>query len=180
MKIYTKGGDKGTTSLFSGNRVSKAALRVAAYGDLDELNAQIGRLRDFTQGPLIDPDTFLLIQQQNLFVIGAQLADDREGVEKLQLPNNAAQALEEAIDRMQGKLEPLRHFLLPGGHPSVSQAHICRTVCRRAERQVVLLAEEVELAEDILPYLNRLSDYFFVLSRYLAKLSETDEIKWLP
>ncbi|MEM7574316.1 MAG: cob(I)yrinic acid a,c-diamide adenosyltransferase [Bacteroidota bacterium] len=180
MKIYTKGGDQGSTSLFSGKRVSKAALRVAAYGDLDELNAQIGRLRDFTQGPLVDPDTLLLIQQQHLFVIGAQLADDREGVEKMQLPKGAAPTLEAAIDRMQEQLEPLRHFLLPGGHPAVSQAHICRTVCRRAERQVVLLVEEVSLAEDILPYLNRLSDYFFVLGRYLAKLSGTEEIRWLP
>ncbi|MEL6668755.1 MAG: cob(I)yrinic acid a,c-diamide adenosyltransferase [Bacteroidota bacterium] len=180
MKIYTKGGDAGETSLFSGRRVSKAALRVIAYGDLDELNAHIGALRDHTRGHLDGVDALLHEQQQQLFTAGALLADDRENVDKMQISDEVIPMLEKAIDEMTDALPQLRSFILPGGHPAVSAAHLCRTVCRRAERQAVALGEQVELPERLVSYLNRLSDYFFTLSRYLAKEFGAEEVKWLP
>lgn len=177
MKIYTKSGDRGQTGLFSGRRVGKDDMRVEAYGTVDELNATVGLLRDhLTESSLRE---FLLRQQKLLFVLGGILADDRpDGGQEF--PVDAVTALEEAIDRMEVFLEPLRHFILPGGHPQVSYAHLCRTVCRRAERRLVTLASEVSLAEELVVYLNRLSDYFFVLSRYLSKKNDVEELKWMP
>lgn len=180
MKIYTKGGDAGETSLFSGKRVSKAALRVNAYGDLDELNAYIGALRDHTRASFDEVDALLYEQQQHLFTAGALLADDREGVEKTPISTTAIPELEQAIDQMTAELPPLRSFILPGGHPAVSATHLCRTVCRRAERQAVALGEEVELPKNLLTYLNRLSDYFFVLGRYVGMKVGAEEVKWNP
>ncbi|MEM6396273.1 MAG: cob(I)yrinic acid a,c-diamide adenosyltransferase [Bacteroidota bacterium] len=178
MKIYTKGGDAGETSLFSGKRVSKAALRVNAYGDLDELNAHIGALRDHTRGQLHEIDALLHEQQQHLFTAGALLADDREGVDKIPISAEAIPELEQAIDQMTEELPPLRSFILPGGHPAVSSTHLCRTVCRRAERQSVALGEQIELPERLVTYLNRLSDYFFVLGRYIGTKVGAEEVKW--
>jgi len=175
MKIYTKTGDGGQTSLFSGSRVSKADLRVEAYGTVDELNATVGLLRDhLTDEPC---RAFLLIQQSCLFDLGALLADDRPEAE-LSFSSENITALEREIDRLQADLEPLRSFILPGGHPQISFAHLARTVCRRAERRVVALREVVELPPSPVEYLNRLSDYCFTLSRWLAKANAVEELKW--
>jgi cob(I)alamin adenosyltransferase len=176
MKIYTKTGDAGQTGLFSGKRLSKADARVEAYGTVDELNAHLGLLRDLTEDEQVRQQ--LLEQQQHLFALGAALADDRPG-RAYQLPESATPGLERAIDDMEAELPRMTHFILPGGHQTVSQAHVCRTVCRRAERRTVELANIVELDESILRYLNRLSDYFFVLSRHLTRLSGAEEIKWI-
>lgn len=178
LKIYTKTGDKGETGLFSGRRLSKADLRVEAYGTVDELNATIGLLRDHLQDERIRE--FLLLQQHHCFDLGAVLADDRPD-SKLSFPETASTTLENTIDAMNAELAPLRHFVLPGGHPNVSFAHLCRTVCRRAERRVVALhSEGTGIPAVSITYLNRLSDYFFVLGRYLSKLHAVDEVKWEP
>lgn len=176
MKIYTKTGDAGQTGLFSGKRLSKAHARVEAYGTVDELNAHVGLLRDVTDDEPVRQ--FLLEQQHHLFALGAALADDRPE-RAYQLPDSATPGLEKAIDQMEADLPRMTHFILPGGHPSVSQAHVCRTVCRRAERRTVELADAVAVDESILKYLNRLSDYFFVLSRHLTRLTGAEEIKWI-
>lgn len=175
MKIYTKTGDQGQTSLFSGSRLSKADLRVEAYGTVDELNACVGLLRDHVQDEACR--AFLFQHQHHLFDLGAVLADDRND-SPLSFPAAAATDLEAEIDRMNEVLAPLRHFILPGGHPAVSFAHLCRTVCRRAERRVVALAGEVDLPQEAVIYLNRFSDFAFVLSRWLAKQNGVEELKW--
>jgi cob(I)alamin adenosyltransferase len=176
MKIYTKTGDKGQTGLYSGRRLSKAHPRVEAYGTVDELNAFVGLLRDHVTDDAVR--TQLLAQQHHLFALGAAMADDRPG-EAYRLPDNAASDLEAAMDDMNTQLPKMTHFILPGGSLAVSHAHLCRTVCRRAERRTVELAEEVELDESIVVFLNRLSDYFFVLSRHLARIEGVEEIKWI-
>ncbi len=179
MKIYTKTGDAGQTGLFGGSRVSKSHIRVEAYGTVDELNAFIGLLHDSLSE---EPVRELLRQiQHRLFSIGATLAADPTGppLPPDLRPHDIA-LLEEAIDTMTQTLPPLRHFILPGGFPTVSLAHVCRTVCRRAERIVVALHEQEAVPEEVLQYLNRLSDYFFVLARYLGHLAGADEIKWTP
>jgi cob(I)alamin adenosyltransferase len=179
MKIYTKTGDAGQTGLFGGSRVSKSHIRVEAYGTVDELNAFIGLLHDSLSD---EPVRELLRQiQHRLFSIGAALAADPAGPSlPPDLKPDDIALLEEAIDTMTQTLPPLRHFILPGGFPTVSLAHVCRTVCRRAERIVVALHEQETVPEEVLQYLNRLSDYFFVLARYLGHLVGTDEIKWTP
>ncbi len=177
MKIYTKTGDEGKTSLIGGARVVKSHDRVAAYGTVDELNAHIGLVRD---QPVNAPRQSLLLEiQNNLFVMGSLLAADTGYQAKLPplLPESVT-ALEEAIDQMQATLEPMRYFILPGGHVSVSQCHIARCVCRRAERSVVLLHEKEGVDHLILVYLNRLSDYLFVLSRAIAKELGIAENHW--
>lgn len=176
MKIYTKTGDAGQTGLFSGKRLSKAHARVEAYGTVDELNAHLGLLRDLAEDEQVRQQ--LLEQQHHLFALGAALADDRPG-QAYKLPESATPGLEQAIDQMEADLPRMTHFILPGGHQVVSQAHVCRTVCRRAERRTVELADMVTLDESILKYLNRLSDYFFVLSRHLTRLTGVEEIKWI-
>lgn len=176
MKIYTKTGDGGQTGLFSGKRLAKHHPRVEAYGTVDELNACLGLLRDHVEDPAIREE--LLAQQHHLFALGAALADDRPG-QAYQLPEDAATKLEDAMDRMDATLPKMTHFVLPGGAPAISFAHLCRTVCRRAERRVVELAQTVELDESIIIYLNRLSDYFFVLSRHIAQMLGVEEVKWI-
>lgn len=178
MRIYTKTGDEGQTGLFSGRRVSKADLRVEAYGTVDELNAVVGLLRDHLPTDS-QQRVFLLRQQHLLFDLGALLADDRED-SPLHFPADAAKELEKTIDELQQQLPPLRHFVLPGGHPQVSFAHLARTVCRRAERRVVALAAAADLPKESVIYLNRLSDFFFVLSRYLSYENGVEELKWQP
>ena len=177
MKIYTKTGDAGITSLLGGSRVSKSELQIEAYGTVDELNSNIGLLRDLVVNKGVKD---LLISIQNkLFTIGAHLANDKEkGAIKLPALNiEIIKILEKSIDRMEEDLKPLTKFILPGGHPTVSQAHICRSVCRRAERSIIRFNDiNDNVTQIIIQYLNRLSDYLFVLSRKLGNELNTEEI----
>ncbi len=177
MKIYTKTGDEGQTGLYSGKRLSKAHPRVEAYGTVDELNAFVGLLRDHIKDSVLKAE--LLAQQHHLFALGAAMADDRPG-KAYKLPEDAATKLETSMDLMNASLSKMTHFILPGGAPVLSYAHLCRTVCRRAERRTVELAATVEMDSSILIYLNRLSDYFFVLGRFVANAEGIEEIKWIP
>lgn len=181
-KIYTKTGDKGTTSLIGGTKVPKSHLRIESYGTIDELNAHLGLCRDQIQDE--QTRTTLLEIQDRLFTIGSSLACDPVKEPKMRIPDlNEADIvfLENEIDGMEEKLEPMRSFILPGGHTVVSQLHIARCVCRRSERACVRLElESIEIGPRILPYLNRLSDYLFVLSRYISKQLNVSEIPWKP
>lgn len=180
MKIYTKTGDKGLTSLFGGKRVKKNHERIEAYGTTDELMAYIGLIRDQDIAP---PRKETLIRiQDRLFTIGANLAadPDKKQLKKPDIAEIDIESLEKEIDDMEQHLEPMTHFILPGGHPIVSYCHIARCICRRAERLVVDLAEKQSNLELDLVYLNRLSDYLFVLSRSLAKELGAEELPWIP
>lgn len=179
MKVYTKKGDQGMTSLIGGTRALKSSLRIETYGTVDELNSHVGLIRD-----LVDEERIieqLLEIQDRLFTVGSHLAADPEK-SKMKLPDitdNDVENLEKWIDEIDEELEPMRFFVLPGGHPTVSNCHIARCVCRRAERVVVDLAQS-EKVEVIIPkYLNRLSDYIFVLSRKLSKDLNAAEIPWV-
>lgn len=178
FRIYTKTGDQGQTALFGGRKVPKSHLRVDAYGTVDELNSFIGLLRDGTTDTHIRHVLFEV--QHRLFTVGAHLASDPE--KPLPTPDlllDDIQLLEHEIDSMDAQLPPLRNFILPGGHTTVSNCHVCRTVCRRAERLVVALSESGEPVEAVvLQYLNRLSDYFFMLSRKLAQDLSAEEVVW--
>ena len=187
MKIYTKTGDKGTTALFGGTRVPKHHIRIESYGTVDELNSHIGLIRDQE----IDPRTheILIYIQDRLFTVGAILATDpakellKSGKERLNIPKVDAEdiaLLETEMDRMNDDLPPMTHFVLPGGHTTVSYCHIARCVCRRAERLATLLHEQEPTDERVLMYLNRLSDYLFVLARKLSNDLQANEIKWVP
>lgn len=179
FKIYTKTGDDGTTGLVGGNRISKSNLRLDAYGTVDELNAHVGYLRSLIHDAVVGE---LLLEIQNkLFVIGSKLASDEKGktlTHRLACCEEDIARLEKAIDQYEDSLDPLQHFILPGGSTEVGYCHITRTVCRRAERLVVQLAETTEIEEMIVHYLNRLSDYFFVLSRKIAKDQGIIEMPW--
>lgn len=180
MKIYTKTGDKGLTSLVGGSRVSKAELRIEAYGTVDELNSYVGMLRD--QEVNQTRKELLKEIQDRLFTIGAILASEPEQTRK-QIPDlllSDVQLLETAMDTMDEELEPMRFFILPGGHPSVSFGHLARTVCRRAERNVIRMAEESDVNTLVITYLNRLSDYLFVLCRKMAQELGIEETAWKP
>lgn len=182
MKIYTKTGDKGTTSLIGGTKVSKAHLRIEAYGTVDELNSYIGLCNDL----LTDADRNSVLQevQDRLFTIGAALACDPEKEIKMKIPDLKEEditLLEREIDKMDEQLPPMKSFILPGGHPNISHLHIGRCICRRAERCCVRLeAEQNEVEPIIIKYLNRLSDYLFVLARYTALQIKAEEIPWKP
>ena len=181
MKIYTKTGDKGTTSLFGGTRVPKHHLKVETYGTVDELNAQLGLLKDVIENE--KHQSFLLDIQHQLFVIGSLLATEADKKEKLKIQSIQTQdieRIEKEIDGLNESLPAMTHFILPGGHPTISYCHISRCVCRRAERMVTHLNEEEAVNELIIQFLNRLSDYLFVLSRKLAQESQVEEIKWIP
>lgn len=178
MKIYTKTGDKGLTSLFGGKRVPKHHLRIEAYGTVDELNSYIGLIRD----QKIDVETFnILIEiQDRLFTLGSMLATE-PGNEKVKVPQlfeYDITLLENEIDKMNETLPEMRSFVLPGGHQTVSFCHVARCVCRRAERLTVHLAEVETVNELVVKYLNRLSDYLFVLSRKLTQDNNATEIPW--
>lgn len=178
MKIYTKTGDKGSTSLFGGKRVSKAHLRIDAYGTVDELNSWMGLLRD--QQVNGTRQEILLTIQNKLFTIGSMLATE-PGNTKVKIPTlkeDDVQLLEQEIDEMDTSLPALKSFILPGGHSSVSFCHVARTVCRRAERLVIGLHESEPVNLLIIPYLNRLSDYLFVLSRKMAHELNIEESPW--
>ena len=177
MKIYTKTGDKGNTSLFGGKIVHKSDSRLEAYGTIDELNSHIGLLISFSAD--IDLRSELISIQNKLFTIGSNLANDPEkGIELKTIDDSDISLLENAIDRMDEKLEPLRNFILPGGSTAIAQAHVCRTVCRRAERRIVVIELNDENTERIIRYINRLSDYFFTVARYLAHIEQVDEVIW--
>lgn len=180
MKIYTKTGDSGKTSLLGGTRVDKNDSRIDAYGNIDEFNSFLGLLKDkiTTQ----EDKLFLIKQQNNLFVVGSFLAAD-EKISAASLPKieeKWVEEIEKQIDAICETLPPLKHFILPGGHELISHAHISRTVCRRAERKVVALSNIIKNNELnlIIQYLNRFSDYLFVLSRKLACELNVEEIKW--
>lgn len=179
-KIYTKQGDKGITSLLGGSKVPKFHHRIEAYGTLDELNSFIGLVRDFTENT--DVRNYLKKIQDEVFAIESRLAAETKAAASNtpQLPDNAITVMEKEIDRMEKELPALTNFILPGGHPAVSYSHVARTICRRAERTVLRMAEEAEVEANVIQYLNRLSDYFFVLARYLSKLNNAEEIIWKP
>ena len=180
MKIYTKTGDKGQTSLVGGMRVSKTELRIEAYGTVDELNSYVGLVRD--QAVNIDRKELLKEIQDRLFTIGSILASEPEQTKKRipDLHESDIELLENAMDEMDTHLEPMRFFILPGGHQSISFGHLARTVCRRAERVVLRLSLETEVNDLVIRYLNRLSDYLFVLCRMMAKDLNIDENAWKP
>jgi cob(I)alamin adenosyltransferase len=180
MKIYTKTGDSGKTSLLGGRRVSKADLRIDAYGTVDELNSYIGLLRD--QEINQKREGLLKEIQDRLFTIGATLATEpgKENVKRPDLRESDLAVLEKEIDMMEAKLPPLKHFILPGGHQVVSFCHIARTVCRRTERCVIDLKEVEHVDDIIVKYLNRLSDYLFVLGRMIAQEFGVGEVIWKP
>lgn len=179
FKIYTKTGDKGETSLFGGKRLPKYHLRIESYGTVDELNSHLGLVRDHMQ----DRAVRALIKdiQDRLFTIGSNLASDPE--KEMQVPDLSQEdieMLEKEMDKMEKVLPELKNFILPGGHPAVSECHIARCVCRRAERNIVALAADEKVAPVIIVYLNRLSDFLFMLSRKIALDLGIEEVTWQP
>ncbi len=187
MKIYTKTGDKGTTALFGGTRVPKHHIRIDSYGTVDELNSHLGLIRD--QNIDNHYKQVLMKVQDRLFTIGAILATDPEkailksGKERLNIPKISESdiaLLENEMDTMNEALPPMTHFVLPGGHQTVSFCHIARCVCRRAERLASALNDLEPFQPGSLKYLNRLSDYLFVLARKLSHDLQADEVKWIP
>lgn len=180
MKVYTKKGDKGTTQLIGGTRVPKNSLRIEAYGTIDELNAFIGLIRD-QEINYVYVDQLLEIQDR-LFTLGSLLAQDPKK-QKMKLPELKEadiSNLEQWIDAMEEQLPAMTNFVLPGGHTTVSYTHVARCVCRRAERAITELTESEEVASIILAYVNRLSDYLFVLSRKLSHDLGAKEQAWTP
>ena len=179
MKIYTKTGDNGQTALIGGRRVSKADLRIDAYGTVDELNSWIGLVSD--QAVNMSRRELLKEIQDRLFTVGSELATDPTKASTRAMPAivpNDVTRLEQAMDEMDAELPELRAFVLPGGHESVSFCHLARTVCRRTERLVISLNEETPIDELVLQYLNRLSDYLFVLARKMAHELRVEEVTW--
>lgn len=180
-KIYTKQGDKGFTSLVGGNRVKKNSERLEAYGTLDELNSWIGMIRSYDISESIKD--MLVNIQRKLFDLGSYLAYDEENAKRKvdnlpMITTGDVTILEKEIDSLNEKLPSLVNFIMSGGDPQVSACHIARTVCRRAERRVVTMMQTYEVDAVILEYLNRLSDYLFVLARYIARDNHVDEILW--
>jgi cob(I)alamin adenosyltransferase len=187
MKVYTKTGDTGTTALFGGTRVPKHHIRIESYGTVDELNSHIGLIRDQEINPLYKE--VLIEVQDRLFTVGAILATPPEketlknGQKRLQnlgIQESDIEYLENQIDAMEESLPQMTHFVLPGGHTTVSYCHIARCVCRRAERLAVHLNDIEPTDELVIKYLNRLSDYLFVLARKLSFDLNADEVQWIP
>jgi cob(I)alamin adenosyltransferase len=181
MKIYTRTGDEGATALFGGGRVGKDHPRVEAYGDVDELNAALGMARSVEMMPRIDE--VLVPIQRDLFAIGALLATPdhqkmKEQLSKARIDEGRISELERAIDDCEAELEALRSFIVPGGTPKAAALHVARTVCRRAERRVVHLAQEIELPAMVVIYLNRLSDLLFMLARVANRRAGAGEVTW--
>jgi len=181
MKIYTKTGDKATTALFTGKRVSKHHIRIESYGTIDELNSFLGLIRD----QKIDTNSrqVLTTIQNKLFTVGAILATEPKKDNRLKIPridSEDIEFLENEMDKMNESLPEMTHFILPGGHVTVSYCHISRTVCRRAERMISYLHENEPVPDNVLAYINRLSDYLFVLARKLSKDLQAEEVKWIP
>jgi cob(I)alamin adenosyltransferase len=187
MKVYTKTGDKGTTALFGGTRVPKDHIRIESYGTVDELNSYIGLIRDQEMNQHFKD--ILIEIQDRLFTVGAILATPQEKevmkngelrLQKLGIIESDIELLETEIDTMEDSLPQMTHFVLPGGHTTVSYCHLARCVCRRAERLAVHLSHEEAIDEMAVKYLNRLSDYLFVLARKLSSDLKADEVKWIP
>jgi cob(I)alamin adenosyltransferase len=180
FKIYTKGGDYGKTSLTGGTRVDKYDLQVEAYGSIDELKSYLGLIYDYADDMMSKRNLLMIIEK--LFIAESLVsADSPKSLAKLpQLTEEDVEFLEKDIDRMNKVLPPLTAFILPGGHPMVSHCHIARTICRRAERACLRYGADKDLPEFVGKYLNRMSDYLFVLSRYTAKLLNVDELLWQP
>ncbi len=180
MKIYTKKGDLGETSLFGGTRLPKHHLRIEAYGTVDELNSWLGMLASTQEGLAYLPQIQSI--QNHLFVLGSHLAaaPGKEHPHLPAWPGTAVQELETWIDRMDEGLEPLKTFILPGGASSASQAHVARCVCRRAERLCTALNEQEGLAPELLAFLNRLSDYLFTLARQFNADAGREDVPWHP
>ena len=176
MKVYTKTGDTGTTSLVGGKRVPKDCARLESYGTIDELNAQVGLLLTYVSEP-VDRETLIGIQN-NLFVIGAQLATESPQVPSVVITSVDVTKLEQSIDAASEGLPKWRGFTLPGGCRPAALAHVCRTICRRAERRILTLNSSEEVAPELLAYVNRLSDYFYILALRLNFLQGTEEILW--
>lgn len=180
MKVYTKTGDDGTTGLIGGTRVKKYHIRLESYGTVDELNSWIGLLRS---QPIAQQHIDFLIEIQNkLFVIGASLATDTSATnirEQIPCTKEDISVLEKEMDRLDGTLPPMQFFVLPGGSNSISYCHLARTVCRRAERNAIKLSEECDVDKNVIKYLNRLSDYLFVLSRSLSHDENIEEVPWM-
>ncbi|MEO6818224.1 MAG: cob(I)yrinic acid a,c-diamide adenosyltransferase [Ginsengibacter sp.] len=180
MKIYTKTGDAGKTSLIGGTKVLKSSPRIDAYGTIDELNCFVGVVFDHCD----DEHTKIILKeiQDRLFTIGSELACDPQKETKMRIPDlheSDIQLLEKEMDEMDAQLPMMKNFILPGGHPVVSFTHVARTVCRRAERCIVKVQEEEQtISPLIIKYVNRLSDYFFMLSRYLGMKNNAPEIAW--
>lgn len=180
MKVYTKTGDKGQTSLIGGTRVPKSHIRIESYGTVDELNSYIGLIRDLSEDAHVN--AILVEVQDRLFTIGSMLASDPVK-SKMKIPDlldSDITLLEKEIDRMNETLSEMRSFVLPGGHPTVSHCHIARCICRRAERKIVDLAEVDEVTERVQIYVNRLSDYLFVLARKFSHDLQAIEMPWKP
>lgn len=187
MRIYTRTGDKGSTSLFGGTRVSKADIRIETYGTVDELNAYLGLIRSQDINTVHEKELHNI--QTTLFTIGSELALDpkkatlKNGKERLpisKINKRHITFLEKAIDQMNDTLPPLKNFILPGGHTTIAHCHVARTICRRAERRVAALLEAEPVNEFLIQYLNRLSDYLFVLARSLAEKLDVKETPWQP
>lgn len=180
MKIYTKTGDKGKTALIGGTKVAKSDLRIETYGTVDELNSWLGLINDQLADKDLNPEIKEI--QDRLFTIGSSLATDAEKAPKMKLPDlhdEDIAFLEKKIDAMTSALPPMKSFILPGGHTTVSYIHIARCVCRRAERHAVAMQQhELFVDEKVLKYLNRLSDYLFTLARFIAQQLGAEEIPW--
>ncbi len=179
MKLYTKTGDKGSTGLIGGTRVSKADVRLEAYGTVDELNAQIGVL--ISLGLKSEHADFLRNMQNLLFTVGSNLATDTFKTDYKTasvMKEEFISAVEKEIDRLDQKLQPLQQFIIPGGTHRAAQCHVCRTVARRAERRIVEMNDVYSVDNKVIVYVNRLSDYFFALSRMLLQEEEVKEISW--
>lgn len=181
VKLYTKTGDKGQTSLLGGKKVSKSDLRIEAYGNVDELNSFTGHLRDYHEVEKDLKDQLKTIQEY-LFSIGSLLAteEDFKGFELPKITEAEVSLIERFIDQLETEVPPLKNFILPGGHKVVSLSHICRTVCRRAERSTIALANTAPIDPEILKFLNRLSDYFFIFARVLSVRLDVPEVPWTP
>ncbi|MEA9354873.1 cob(I)yrinic acid a,c-diamide adenosyltransferase [Bacteriovorax sp. PP10] len=181
--VYTRTGDKGITGLVGGTRIKKSDSRIHLYGEVDELNSYIGLGISFLDKSF---DKSLLQQiQSSLFDLGSNLACEKEKRSQFKLPQiktSSIEKLESDIDQMDSQLIPLKHFILPGGSSAAAAFHVCRTVCRRIERQMVDFEEQNpgEVPENALQYMNRLSDYFFILSRYLNSSNQIEETQWIP
>ncbi|MBT4882320.1 MAG: cob(I)yrinic acid a,c-diamide adenosyltransferase [Flavobacteriales bacterium] len=178
MKVYTKKGDKGKTQLLGGSMVNKNHIKLECYGTIDELNAFIGNIYD-QEISTFHKEILLKIQNQ-LFNLGSIISFDGKK-DKIQLPNVTAEnieMMEKAIDKMEETLPMLKNFILPSGHPTASKCHIARTICRRAERNLVALGQTQEIDGLHIQYLNRLSDYLFVLARAILKENNAPEIEW--
>lgn len=181
MKIYTKNGDRGKTSLIGGRKVSKHDLQVEAYGSIDELNSFMGLLKDYSKNDEINQVLFKV--QLKLFTIGSILAQENTStnsaiLEKLNISAKDTNFIELQIDKLEKKLPKLSKFIIPGGHKLVSYCHVSRSICRRAERKITKLSDSVKLDSNILPYINRLSDFLFVLSRYFSNELDIKETYW--